>query len=110
MADDYVPIGPCQEYVKRLQKAGKDVQLIEYPDAYHAFDFTAIKAPIRMPEAQTARNCRREENPVGRIINPETKQPEPCVERGATVAYNAQAHTESLKAVKEFLMVTFKLK
>lgn len=110
LADDYVPIGPCQEYVKRLQKAGKDVQLIEYPDAYHAFDFTAIKAPIRMPEAQTARNCRREENPVGRIINPETKQPEPCVERGATVAYNAQAHTESLKAVKEFLMVTFKLK
>jgi len=107
LADDYVPIGPCQDYVKRLQKAGKDVQLIEYPDAYHNFDLTVIKAPIRLPEAQTARNCRREENPVGRIINSQT---EPCGERGATIAYNAQAHSESLKAVKEFLMVTFKLK
>jgi dienelactone hydrolase len=107
LADDYVPIGPCQDYVKRLQKAGKDVQLIEYPDAYHNFDLTVIKAPIRLPEAQTARNCRREENPVGRIINSQT---EPCGERGATIAYNAQAHSESLKVVKEFLMVTFKLK
>ena len=110
LADDYVPIGPCQEYVKRLQKTGKDVQLIEYPDAYHNFDLTVIKAPIRMPEAQTARNCRMEESPVGRIINSQTKQTDPCVERGATIAYNAQAHSESLKAVKEFLTMTFKLK
>lgn len=104
LADDYVPISPCQEYVKRLQKAGKDVQLIEYPDAYHNFDLAVIRAPMRLPGAQTARNCRMEENPVGRIV---TSQTEPCVERGATIAYNAQAHSESLKAVKEFLTMTF---
>jgi len=109
-ADDYVPVKPCQEYVKRLQKAGKDVQLIEYPDTYHVFDYSALKAPIRLPEAQTLRNCIREENPVGQIVNPQTKQAEPCGERGATVAYNAQAHSQSLKAVKDFLTVTFKLK
>jgi len=109
-ADDYVPVEPCQEYVKRLQKAGKDVQLVEYPEAYHVFDMSAIKAPIRLPEAQTTRNCRREENPAGQIINSQTKQPGPCTERGATLAYNAHAHSESLKAVKEFLTVTFKLK
>jgi len=104
LVDDYVPVGPCQEYVKRLQKAGKDVQLIEYPDAYHNFDLAVIRAPMRLPGAQTARNCRREENPVGRII---TSQKEPCIERGATIAYNAQAHSECLKTVKEFLTVTF---
>jgi|GEM_PF-214627 len=111
LADDYVPIGPCQEYVKRLQKAGKDVRIFEYPDAHHNFDLTVIRAPMRLPGAQTIRNCRVEENPVGRIINSQTKQPDPsmtssCAERGATIAYNAQAHSESLKAVKEFLTVT----
>ncbi len=112
-ADDFVPVGPCQEYVKRLQKAGKDVRLIQYPEAYHMFDSPAFKAPIRMPEVQTIRNCRMEENPIGHIINSRTKQPlskDPCTERGATLAYNAQAHSESLKAVKEFLMTTFKVK
>lgn len=112
LADDYVPIGPCQEYVKRLQKAGKDVRLIEYPDAHHNFDLAVIRAPMRLPGAQTVRNCRVEENPVGQTINSQTKQPDPsmtssCVERGATIAYNAQAHSESLKAVKEFLTLTF---
>jgi hypothetical protein len=58
---------------------------------------------------------RLEENPVGQIINSQTKKPfnisaDSCVERGATVGYNAQAHSESLKAVKEFLTTTFKLK
>jgi len=113
-ADDYVPIGPCQEYVKGLQKAGKDVQLMEYPDAHHMFDATVITAPLRLPQAQTVRNCRMEENPIGRLINKETKQPfsynDPCVARGATVAGNSQAYGEALKAVKECLAVTFKLK
>jgi len=114
-ADDYVPVGPCRDYVKRLQKAGKDVQLVEYPGAYHVFDNPVFKAPVRLPEAQTPRNCRLEENPVGQIINSQTKKPyninvDSCVERGATIGYNAQAHRESLKAVKEFLTTTFKLK
>ncbi len=106
LTDDYVPVGPCQEYVKRLQKAGRDVQLIEYSDAYHNFDLTVIKAPMRLPGALTARDCRMEENPAGRIIKSQTKQPNSCTERGATIAYNAQAHSESLKAVKEFLTMT----
>jgi len=48
------------------------------------------------------------------LINKETKQPfsynDPCVARGATVAGNSQAYGEALKAVKECLAVTFKLK
>ena len=114
-ADDYVPVAPCREYVKRLQKAGKNVQLTEYPDTYHLFDNPAIKPPLHLAEAQTPRNCKYEENPAGQIINSQTKQPikrgtDPCWERGVTLAYNAQAHSEALKAVKEFLTMTFKLK
>lgn len=37
-ADNWTPIEPCRKYVERLRKRGKDVQLIEYPGAYHAFD------------------------------------------------------------------------
>jgi dienelactone hydrolase len=111
-ADDYVPVAPCQEYVKRLQKAGKDVQLVQYPEAYHVFDNAAFKTPIRMPEVPTLRNCRMEEDSIGHNINSRTKQPaskDPCTERGATLVYNAQAHMGALKAVKEFLTTTFKL-
>ncbi len=113
-ADDYVPVGPCRDYVARLQKAGKNVQLIEYPDAYHMFDSPTFKAPRRLAQAQTRRNCRYEENPAGQIINSQTKKPfnaDPsCVETGVTLAYNAQAHSEAVKAVKEFLTMTFELK
>ena len=67
-----------------------------------------------LPQAQTGRRCTWEEKPVGQIINRQTAQPfsfdDPCIERGATIAYNAQAHSEALKAVKDFLTVAFTLK
>jgi dienelactone hydrolase len=113
-ADDYVPVAPCRAYVERLQKAGKDVQLTEYPDAHHSFDSFDFPASFFIQQAQTTRRCKTEEKPVGQIINSQTGQPfsydDPCVERGTTVGYNAQAHSETLKAVKEVLTVTFKLK
>jgi dienelactone hydrolase len=113
-ADNYVPVAPCRAYVERLQKGGKDVQLTEYPDAHHSFDSHDFPPSFFIQQAQTVRNCRMEEKPIGQIVNSQTGQrfsyDDPCVERGATVGYNAQAHNESLKAVKEFLTVTFKLK
>lgn len=111
-ADNYVPVAPCRAYVERLQKSGKDVQLTEYPDAHHSFD-NYTTSPIFIPQAQTVRSCRMEEKPVGQIINSQTEKPfsydDPCVERGTTVGYSAQAHSEALKAVIEYLTVTFKL-
>lgn len=113
-SDDYVPVAPCRSYVERLRRGGKDVQLTEYPDAHHVFDSPALKAPVFLPQAQTGRRCTLAEKPVGQIINSQTAQPfsldDPCVERGATIAYNAQAHSEALKAVKDFLTIAFKLK
>lgn len=106
-ADDYVPVAPCRAYVERLVKAGKDVRLTEYPGAYHVFDGAAFKVPVKLAQAQTVRRCRTEEASPGRIVNAETKQPftyaDPCVERGVTIAYDAQAHAQAQAAVAEIV-------
>lgn len=47
IADDYVSIEPCRAYVQRLKSAGADVQLAEYPGAYHAYDYVNLKEPGR---------------------------------------------------------------
>jgi dienelactone hydrolase len=114
VADDYVPVGPCRAYVGRLRKAGKDVQLTEYLEAHHVFDWSALKSPVRLAQAQTARHCRTEETANGIVVNSETKQPftnrDPCVERGATIAYNSQAHAEAQKAVRDVASTLLKVK
>lgn len=106
-ADDYSPVDACRPYVERLRHAGKDVQLTEYADAHHAFDSSMLKTPVKLPQAQTTRRCQLEEAADGQIINSQTKQPftysDPCVELGPTVAYNAQAHSEAQKAVRELV-------
>jgi dienelactone hydrolase len=108
-ADDYVPVAPCRAYVERLRKAGKDVTLTEYPDAHHAFDNPLLKVSTA-PQSQTTRRCAMMEKPEGTIINAVTNQPftmeDPCVERGPTLGYNAEATAAATKAVKEFLRTT----
>jgi dienelactone hydrolase len=111
--DDYVPVAPCRAYVERLRKAGKDVVLTEYAGAYHVFDGANFKTPVKAEQSQSTRACRLQEVSEGRIINADTKAPftmeDPCVVRGPTIAYNAEAHSASVKAVKDFLRTTFKL-
>jgi dienelactone hydrolase len=115
-ADDYVPVGWCRSYVDRLRKAGKDVTLTEYPDAHHVVDSPSFKSPLKPPRAQTMRRCPPiEEAQDGRMINSQTKQTfthagDPCVERGTTLAYNAQAHADALKVIKEFVTATLQPK
>jgi dienelactone hydrolase len=111
IADDYVSIAPCRAYVERLKKAGADVSLTEYPDAYHAYDNFTITAPVKYPQGQTTRKCAVQETDNGRVVNARTNQPfslaDPCVELGPQVAYNAAAHQATVSAVKEFLSKTF---
>jgi dienelactone hydrolase len=111
VADDWVPVGPCRDYVARLKKAGANVDLVEYPGAYHAFDNQVIPGTLQLPHAQTWRHCRFEERPQGVIINSETGQPasfnDPCIERGVTIAYNAEATDAARKDVVEFLSKVF---
>ena len=112
--DDYQPPAPCRVYVERLRKAGKDAKLTEYAGARHVFDWEAMKTPTTFDKAQNVSQCRLEESPDHRIVNSQTKQmftySDPCVKLGETVAYDAQAHSESKKAVQELLTAVFKLK
>jgi dienelactone hydrolase len=111
IADDWVPVGPCRDYVARLKRAGANIDLVEYPGAYHAFDYQNIPGTMQLPQAVTARKCQFEEKQKGAIINSDTGQPvtpnDPCIERGTTIAYNAEATDAARKDVVEFLSKLF---
>ena len=66
---------------------------------------------MQLPQAQTWRKCRLEEKPLGVVINSDTGQPasmnDPCIERGVTIAYNAEATDAARKDVVEFLSKLF---
>ena len=113
-ADDYNPVALCRPYVERLRAAGKNVQLFEYPGAHHVFDNPLGGPPRHSPRSQTVRHCTLQEGTDGQIINAKTKQPftydDPCVERGVTMGYNADAHAKALGDVTDFLKATFNLK
>jgi dienelactone hydrolase len=117
VADDYVPVGPCRSYVSRLQASGVDATLTEYPGAHHTYDNIARRneaKPFNLADAQTARNCQLAEGDHGLVVNSKTNAAftmnDPCVERGAHVAYDEAATVATVKAVKEFLTKVFNLK
>ena len=107
IADDWNPVAPCRSYVERLRKGSKDVVLTEYADAQHVFDGAARKVPLKLEKAQTVRHCQLREVEGGRIVSGQTGKDftydDPCVERGTTIAFNAQASAEAQKAVQEIV-------
>ena len=113
-ADNYDPIAPCRLYVDRLIKAGRDVKLIEYPDAHHAFDVPAFRTPLVLKGATTTRRCHLAEDEDHTIINRETHRPftysDACVERDPTFAYHEAATTQARLFVRDFLTQVFQLK
>jgi hypothetical protein len=66
---------------------------------------------VELTQAQTWRKCSLEEKPQGVIINSDTDQPasfnDTCIERGVTIAYNAEATDAARKDVVEFLSNLF---
>ena len=114
IADDYVPIAPCRDYVEGLKRTGADVTLTGYEGAYHAYDGFFRPQVVVSQGASTSRNCRMEEGEGGVILNRKTGKPydvakDPCVEKDPHVGYNEAATIATTKAVKEFLTSTFKL-
>lgn len=109
-ADDYIPVAACREYVDRLRASGKDIDLTEYPGAYHGFDSKALVPPLKLPHAQKTRNCRVQEAAHGELVNVATNKPfsydDACVEHGLTLAYNQEDSTKARAAVKDLLAAT----
>jgi dienelactone hydrolase len=111
IADDWLPIDKCREYASRLAKAGKNVRLIEYPDAHHAFDAPVIKPDTKVPQAISPRNCSLSEGDKGAILN-SAKHPftpaDPCLVKGTTIGYHEAATKKAHEDVKAFLKGIFK--
>lgn len=112
-SDDWLPLAPCQEYVDRLRRAGKDVQLTEYPGARHAFDEPDLPPVRSLPKTPSFTRCAFIERPEGQIVSRDTGRPfdrnDPCFSAGVTMGYDPHAHSEAIRAVHAFLMATFKL-
>jgi dienelactone hydrolase len=113
-ADDYNPISRCKAYMQRLQAAGRDVQLTEYPNAAHAFDNPLGAQPAAVsPKFESVRACTIREEPEGVLINAETKQPfsykDACVAHGPHLGYDPAATQAATASVNAFLKAVFKL-
>ena len=111
IADDYVSIVPCRDYVAELKAAGADVTLTEYATAQHAFDVPTLPPSFEVPKAQSTRNCRLKEGPNGTTLNAATEAPysikgDPCVAIGAHVGYSAEATAAARAAITEFVKQT----
>jgi dienelactone hydrolase len=114
LADDYVTIAPCRPYFERLRAAGRDAQLIEYPDAQHSYENPhGPKTPTVAKGSQSTRACTLKEEANGIVINVSTGQPftykDPCVETDPHLGYNEAAAKATQKAVKEQLRAAFRL-
>jgi dienelactone hydrolase len=113
VSDDYVAIGPCRAYFDRLRQAGKDVQMTEYANTGHAFDYPSLPStPTEVHNGQTT-NCVLMEETAGTIVNTATNKPfsyaDDCVGRNPHVAYSAKATHATEEAVGLLLTKTFKL-
>jgi dienelactone hydrolase len=112
-SDDWVEIAPCRAYFNRLKVTAKDVQMIEYPNTWHAFDYPSLPSkPIDVPYAQTT-HCVLKEESMGTIINLATQKPftyaDDCLGRNAHVAYSVKATRAAETAVRVLLTKVFGL-
>lgn len=75
--DDWAQPEPCRLMADLAKRAGKPVTAVVYPEARHAFDASRLQGVVFVPDARRG--------------------------RGATIAYDPQAHEDSLKQVRQFL-------
>jgi dienelactone hydrolase len=113
ISDDYNEIGPCRSYFQQLKQRAKDVEMTEYADTWHAYNYPLFPAtPTIVQNAQTT-HCVLKEDPIGTIINTATQKPfsyaDQCVGRNPHVAYSASSTQASMEAVKSLLKKVFKL-
>ena len=110
-ADDYVPVTPCRDFAKRLQRLGKDVTMTIYSNARHGFDNPLFPAVRPLPNAEVSTRCRREQRAHDVIFNLDTGKPfsssDACVTRGATCASRCRGsgHREKYSMNRASLVV-----
>lgn len=113
--DDYNPVASCKAYVARLQAAGRDAVLTEYPDSQHAFDLglLGVESNLVSANAQTVRHCHIQEGDGGVLMNADTHAPfsykDACVELNPHVGGHPASAQAARQAVTDFLLGLFRL-
>ncbi len=109
--DDWTSVEQCRALVADLKKAGADVRLTEFPGAMHAYDMAGSTERVKFPQAMSFRKCSLAEGAAGQVVNTKSGQPftpgDPCVERGTSVAYDAEATAATREALKAALASAF---
>lgn len=105
-ADDQSPFSTCLDFVERLRQAGKDVQIVGFPGAHHAFDNPQAGPVRRYPARQNFSRC---------VVDESRRPPDmnawlsACRSQGVTLGYDARAQAEASQKLVTFLTSTFAL-
>ena len=107
-ADDWTPAERARDYIEKLQSAGQDAEIHEYPNAHHGFDQEFNRTANFIPNAINLSKCHFKEVTIGGdLIDPITNEKlslqASCIIRGATCHYNGAAHRQAIKDVEAFL-------
>lgn len=117
-ADDYTPIGPCQDYADKIGKAGTQVEFVVLEGAHHKFDSDDLKRYYVRGATRTKPECPLETDIdtgyvydrttgtrlQGEAFNAAMKG---CGAVGATVEGSNRARDKAAQAAVAFLKKTF---
>jgi dienelactone hydrolase len=112
--DDWTPIAQCDALIGRLDAAGVDAAIHRYEGALHGFDIRGLAWAVRhvQPSAVSPRSCTFVERD-GTIVDAETggiaDVGAPCVERGVTLGFDADARASAEDDLLTFLDEIFEL-
>ncbi len=117
-ADDYTPIGPCQDYAKKIGEAGTPVEFITLPGARHKFDYDDQRRFTVREAQKTLETCPVEtdidtltayDHNTGQRLSGDAYQQalKSCSALGASVQGNTAARDASGQATVTFLHKVF---
>ena len=117
-ADDYTPIGPCQDYADKISKAGTPVEFVVIDGAQHKFDLDDQKRYYLRGGTRTKADCPLEididtlyayDRTTGARLQGEayTAALKNCSAVGATSEGNTRARDKAAQSAVGFLKKTF---
>src|SRR2546428_384911 len=109
-ADDRPTIDHCREWVPRRRAAGKDVSLVEYEGARHAFDVPFFARPQGFAEVVNSSGCAMFQQEDGTFTDAGGKRfsgASPCMTRGASMGYDGRSHQQSVADLRAFFEQAF---
>jgi len=117
-ADDYTPIGPCQDYADKIGKAGTPVEFVVLEGAHHKFDADGLKRSYMRAATRTKADCPLEldmdtlyayDRTSGARVQGDAfaAMQKSCTALGATVEGSNAARDKAAQAAVAFLKKTF---